>query len=271
MTDDLLARATRALREESAGDDASARFTRSRIMASVHEERVKRRTRWAFLIPIAATFIAASAYGAATGKTREALLIITRALGIHRSELAPPPPRPTVRRSAPEPAATVAPAPTPSVTDAPPPPPLEPVPDTAATVSAAPSEVSPPAPKPARAPLVEGDLSAAAPARALPDAGAAAADPTFELYRVAHHAHFVERDYAQALSAWDAYLKAAPNGALVPEARYNRALCLVRLHRNDEARAALKPFAEGRYGTYRREDAAKLSAALPAGLAGPEP
>jgi hypothetical protein len=266
MSDDLLARAARALREETAGDDASARFTRSRIMASVHEERVKRRTRWAFLIPIAATFIAASAYGAATGKTREALLVITRALGIHKSEEAPvSPPRPPAHHRPPASSAVVAP-PAPSASEAPPPgdSASEPVPEPTASVEAA------PAPKLARPPAVEAvGPSAAAPSRSLPDAGDAAADPTFELYRAAHQAHFVERDYGRALSAWDAYLKAAPNGALAPEARYNRALCLVRLHRNDEARIALKPFADGRYGTYRREDAQKLIDALPAGPAGP--
>jgi TolA-binding protein len=111
--------------------------------------------------------------------------------------------------------------------------------------------------------------AAAPPSTNLPGVGGAAADPTFDLYKSAHQKHFVERDYAAALGAWDAYLKAAPRGALVPEARYNRALCLVRLHRNDEARAALKPFAEGSYGTYRRDDAQKLLEALPGGLVGP--
>jgi hypothetical protein len=263
MSDDLLARATRALREETAGDDASARFTRSRIMASVHEERVKRRTRWAFLIPIAATFIAASAYGAATGKTREVLLVFTRALGIHRSEATPPA---AVRRAPEHATAQQAPAPPlPSVTEAVPPPP-EPPPEVVA--SAAPAPV--PEPKSPPTTTVEANgFSAAAPPRALPGAGDATADPTFELYRAAHRANFVDRDYARALTAWDAYLKAAPNGALAPEARYNRALCLVRLHRNDEARAALEPFAQGRYGTYRRADAEKLLSALPAPLPGP--
>ncbi len=263
MTDDLLARAARALREETAGDDASARFTRSRIMASVHDERVKRRTRWAFLIPIAATFIAASAFGAATGKTRAVMLVITRALGIHRENalpLRPAPRRPTAR--AVEASAAVA------------PPPAVPPPSAGTEVILPPPEPPAPEPSPARkapAPGLAGNstFSAAAPPHALPAAGDAAADPTFELYRTAHHVHFVEHDDARALGAWDAYLKAAPRGALAPEARYNRALCLVRLHRNDEARAALKPFAEGGYGTYRREDAQRLLAALPAELTGP--
>jgi TolA-binding protein len=98
---------------------------------------------------------------------------------------------------------------------------------------------------------------------------ARAGDPTLDLYRAAHQAHFVDRDYGRALKAWNDYLKAAPHGSLVPEARYNRALCLVRLGRADEARAALTPFATGQYGTYRREDAQKLLAALPPALVGP--
>lgn len=269
MTDDLLARAARALREETVGDDASARFTRSRIMASVHDERVKRRTRWAFLAPIAATFIAASAYGAATGKTRAVVQSITHALGFHRNEPAPrePAQQPAARRRTVEP----------HVASTPAEPPAPPAPSTTAAVveSASPDaatsavdSTSGSEPKPPRSRGVEGTAVAAAP-RSLPDAGAAGADPSFELYRVAHRAHFVERDYDRALGAWDAYLKASPNGALAPEARYNRALCLVRLHRSEEARVALKPFAEGRYGTYRREDAQKLLAALPAGPLGP--
>jgi hypothetical protein len=259
MSDDLLQRAARALREETSGDDASARFTRARIMASVHDERVKRRTRWAFLLPIAATFVAASAYGAATGKTRQAFEVVARALGVHSSTTpastgTPPRGRESSRLRAPAEPPTPAHAPAGVET------PSEPDP-------VAPPE--PPATEPAP-PRVAAKSSAVAPSStSLPGGGGAAADPTFDLYRSAHQTHFVERDYRRALAAWDAYLRAAPRGSFVPEARYNRALCLVRLHRNDEARAALKPFAEGRYGTYRRADAEQLMAALPGGVAGP--
>jgi len=263
MTDDLLARATRALREETRGDDTGARFTRSRIMASVHEDRVKRRTRWAFLIPVAATFVAASAFGAASGTAHRAFEVVVRALGIHAST--PPAPR----TSAPRPvsASAVAPAarsPSPSVVDtaapvvneapAPPPPPL--------------AEPAPPAPLAAVAPAAPKTQPATSSGHE-PAPVASAPDPTFELYKAAHQAHFVDRDWARALGGWDAYLKAAPRGALAPEARYNRALCLLRLHRNDEARVALRPFADGHYGTYRREEAQKLIEALPAGIDGP--
>jgi hypothetical protein len=71
-------------------------------------------------------------------------------------------------------------------------------------------------------------------------------------------AHFVDHDPARALAGWDAYLGAAPSGPFAPEARYNRALSLIRLGRNAEARTALEPFANGSYGGYRKDEASAL-------------
>src|SRR5690606_9995452 len=72
------------------------------------------------------------------------------------------------------------------------------------------------------------------------DAGARApVDPEEARYRAAHETHFVARDWSRALRAWDDYLAAYPKGRFAPEARYNRALALVRLGRRDEAREAL--------------------------------
>jgi hypothetical protein len=68
MSDDLLEAATRALREESADDVADGRFTRARVMASLHQGKVKRRTRLAFILPLAACLAAGTAWGAATGR-----------------------------------------------------------------------------------------------------------------------------------------------------------------------------------------------------------
>ncbi|HEY3495779.1 MAG TPA: hypothetical protein VGK73_13870 [Polyangiaceae bacterium] len=254
MTDDLLARATRALREETRDQDEGAHFTRSRIMASVHEERVRHRTRLAFLIPIAATFLAASAWGAANGKLGRAVAVFSEAIGLSPAQ-APSPaakvlPRASPVHSAP---ANVEPAPPAPPPEAPEPPPAE---------SEAPVMPGPES--------VEGPKTAAS--AAAPKASASAgrvSDPAFDLYRAAHQAHFVDRDPGRALPAWEAYLRAAPNASLSLEARYNRALCLVRLHRSGEARAALRPFAEGRYGGYRQAEARELIAALPSDLAGP--
>jgi hypothetical protein len=45
---------------------------------------------------------------------------------------------------------------------------------------------------------------------------------------------------------------------LVLEARYNRAICLMRLGRRTEAIAALRPFADGEWTGYRQEEARAL-------------
>jgi RNA polymerase sigma-70 factor (ECF subfamily) len=91
-----------------------------------------------------------------------------------------------------------------------------------------------------------------------------AAPPELEspAYARAHEEHFVEHDHAAALEAWDAYLAAFPRGRFALEARYNRAICLVRIGRLEEAKSALAPFASGALNGYRQAEAAKLLAAL---------
>jgi hypothetical protein len=63
---------------------------------------------------------------------------------------------------------------------------------------------------------------------------------------------------ARALAAWDEYLAAHPRGTFAPEARYNRALCLVRLGKLAAAVEALRPFAAGARAGYRRHEACLL-------------
>lgn len=92
----------------------------------------------------------------------------------------------------------------------------------------------------------------------VPQPSAVAQDAALALYAEAHAAHFVRQDWGAALTAWDRYLAQASGSQLLPEARYNRAIALVKLGRNAEARAALLPFAQHAYGSYRAKEASVL-------------
>lgn len=76
----------------------------------------------------------------------------------------------------------------------------------------------------------------------------------------AHRLHFREADLRAARQAWEHYLRAYPEGRLVPEARFNRAICLLRLGQHDDAEAALDALARSRH--HRRTQAAELLQAL---------
>ena len=84
----------------------------------------------------------------------------------------------------------------------------------------------------------------------------------FRRYRIAHEAHFNRKDPTAALAAWSDYLAHSPTGRLAVEARYNRALCLLKLGKIHEARTALAPFTAGAFGAYRQREAQTLIATL---------
>ena len=116
-----------------------------------------------------------------------------------------------------------------------------------------------PAPRPehaaARAAVV---IPAATPAPAAADSPDPAAAER-AAYARAHVAHFDGTSWQRALTAWDDYLRAYPRGTFAPEARYNRALCLIRLKRFASAKEALRPFADGAVGRgYRTTEARTL-------------
>jgi TolA-binding protein len=145
------------------------------------------------------------------------------------------------------------PAPSPGAAARPAPPAPEPVPAPAAA-EPAPVVAEPQVAEPAK---VAPSASAVAAPAAAASASAAFQDTDGDLYRLAHEAHFTSHDYGRALAGWDAYLRAAPGGRLATEARYNRAICLLRLGREAEARRALEPFASGFMG-YRQTEARQL-------------
>jgi TolA-binding protein len=82
------------------------------------------------------------------------------------------------------------------------------------------------------------------------------------LYGRAHDLHFRGGAVEKALAAWSAYLVKFPNGQLAPEARFNRAICLVRLKRVDDAKVALAEIAANAPSSHQREQAGRLLASL---------
>lgn len=234
MSRDLLSEATRALRDAEPVSEFEARATRARVMTGLHQTRVRRRTRLAFLLPIAASFVAVSAWGAASGRARFVLHEFERLVGVTVST-------PNTTKALPK-------------RLAPPAPPAAAGPDRATLPPTREAEPLPGSPTVAHAAV--GARATAGPSSS--PRRVERADPALALYRVAHTAHFVDHDPGRALAGWDAYLSAAPNGEFAPEARYNRALSLVRLGRNQEAKSALEPFANGAYGGYRKAEASAL-------------
>lgn len=252
--DDLLLRATAALRDTAPADAATVDATRRRLLAAV-ERRPRRRWRWRLPI-IGATLAGASlAWAAATDR------LAPRA---DRAEAPLAAPVDGVRvevsrrsRALDEARATdglVVAAPSTPANDTP----ARPV-DGPAVEPSAPGPAAPVA-RPARR------RSTPAPAASTPaDRIDDAARVDLEAYRRAHALHFRGGDPAATLAAWDAYLDAHPTGRFAAEARYNRALTLVRLDRRAEAAAALAPFADGQVdGGYRQREARALRDALEA-------
>lgn len=258
--DDLLDRAARALRDESKTTPRDLAATRARLLADARRSRVHtlgaraRVVRW--VVPLAAVLALGTAYAAATGQLRTFL-------GLGRGREAPTATVASATASTPVPDRAPAPAPTP-------------VPAIVASAESAPSVVASAvaSPAPSVAPstttsAVASGIASAPPAPSVkPSASndnAAAMAADLASYRKAHALHFVEKRWDAALGAWNEYLADHGKGTFVVEARYNRAICLVKLGRKSDARIALQPFADGTVaGGYRKDEAKALLDALDA-------
>ncbi|WP_437766829.1 hypothetical protein WMF27_22505 [Sorangium sp. So ce281] len=273
MKDDVLREAARALRAEADASRGRRDETRARVMRSLKAQRARRLAMVRVVVPLAAVLVGSVAWASAARWFPGGWDDLTSRLGLRVSEAPTMPPAPPPQRAlsgprhaAEAPAPPAAEASAEAVAPAPPPPaplaepPIAPAPPRAPVLAVAPvrSASRPVAPGAARQPTAPrpaaGDPQAIERPPAGPDADA--------LYQAAHRAHFVERNPAAALDAWNAYLAAAPRGRFAVEAQYNRALCLVRLGRKDEARRALDPFAQGALGGYRKDESRSLLEAM---------
>lgn len=272
---DVIARAARTLRAAHGGEHRGSGFTRARVLASVRRRRRGRLYRWAFGAPIASVLLVGSAWAQSTGQWPLVWAAVTNIFSTATEE---PEPRGDARSPRPaestEPAS--APAPTESIQEASvirrPPVIHEPstpdtprvhestrVPETSPrtdrTSRRAPREMTTPGVPEHPTSLGE-----------TPPEGSAASiersDPELARFRAAHELHFRGDQPRGAIAAYEDYLRAFPHGRFVPEARYNMALDYIKLRDHARAREALRPFAAGAYGDYRRREAQKLLEAL---------
>jgi hypothetical protein len=246
MSPGFLEQAARSLRAETAGAghpgigdraDAGDRVeqTLARVVARVRRRARLRRTLTVVGLQAGLATFGFGAWAAASGRLSSLIEEIRSA--VTTPAPAPRAPRRTTRRTA-----LVPPAAAPASTPA-----LAPVAPTADPTSAAIRR------KPARAPAARAIDQIPTDAPDAPDG-----DDENTRYREAHQAHFVKRDFAAAVAAWDRYLALPRPGRLALEARYNRAIALYRLGRRDEAAHAMQPFADGDYGPYRQAEARAL-------------
>jgi hypothetical protein len=263
--DELLERAARAYREEASGSSPGAARTRARILATRERARQQRMIAMAAAALLAVGLGVPSAWAWATGRletwidgaeetaAEETAAEETAAEETAAEETAAPESSPAIERTrgAEVPSDVVAEG---DVESGP-----EIAPPLAAVVATEETTADPRSAPASRATGAEPVIDPR------PGSGirAPVVDPAERsAYREAHALHFDVRDASGALGAWDRYLATYPDGRFAIEARYNRALCLVRLDRRDEARLALAPFASGRHGEYRQREATALIEAL---------
>ncbi len=248
MTSDPLIEATRALRQLSAVETDAERFTRQKILFEVRQRQRKKARRTFIAIPLAALAIGSVAMAATRGHIAEPVRKwVAQVTGV---ETAVRKSKPVVGRGEPSVLPIPSVQPEPPVT-------LEPPQASSAPIALAPEpEPAPAASSGPSRPVASNERAEQA------AADSQVTEAEFQRYRLAHDAHFIKKDPAAALALWNDYLAYAPSGRLAVEARYNQALCLLKLGRTREAKRALAPFVAGAYGAYRKQEAQSLIATL---------
>jgi len=258
MTDDLLKRATSALRDETGEPELRSGLTRSRLIDNAAKQNARRGKPLRWIVPFVLTLGASTALAHVTHQYFPEMWNAVMPEALERQV----PEAEVVRK--PHKKALATPAPVPQ---------QAPVIEAPVEVATAPTPVTtvdePARPRVKRTPApTKGKLEPAAPTQPAPQViaekpsatAAPAESAELSLFRRAMKLH--DAKDRRAIAAWDDFLRVAPKSPLALEARYNRALGLVRADRSREAKAALAPFANGEHGSYRKREAAQLLEAL---------
>lgn len=248
-TDTPLSQALAAYAGATSGHSLDADLVRARVLRSVRSPNRRSLRRYSLALPLVATLAASAAFAASQPSVHA--VVAARWETWFGAAPAGPKSRPSARRT--EPALAPSAGALESYAQA------SGVPSAPIAVDELPLAL-PHAAADGAKPNADGVVAA-------PAGAPSEADRQLEAYRVAHRTHFDGGDPAAALAAWDRYLADFPAGSFATDARFNRALCLVRLGRAIEARAALEPFANAASGSYRQAEAS----ALLHGLAGATP
>lgn len=271
--DAFIANAISAARDAAADGAADGAATRLRVRESLTQRPSRRRftliaaivgtmvgsTAFAYVGAVRAGWVKAPSFLSSEETDDHPTTSMSLLESSRRAQIAPSPPD-----IAPEPVVTAA----PPLVDTPAPVPEKivvriPAPRPGTARAHAPAiETAPPMIEPATSATVEPPPAPAVEAKPEPTPVVVAPDAELSAYRAAHDIHFKRNDPKAALAAWDAYLATFPNGKLAPEARYARALVLVKLGRYKDARAALQPFANANAGAYRQKEALEILAAI---------
>jgi tetratricopeptide (TPR) repeat protein len=227
---DLLARATEALRMADGRPSNEPDPTMHRVLVTLRRSRSRRRHVVTVVLSLAAVLAGSTAWSMASGRLPAAW----KSAAAYFSR-------------APSPAASEVRSPKASVPAAP----IAAVPEPRIEAAEVPTEA------PIAAASIDRSRASSKPAREKPSS-----DPFEPLYQRAHRSHFVDGDYTKALELWNDYLQSDPRGAFALEARYNRAIALLKVGQSTEAAAALRPFADGSYGAYRQREAREIIDAL---------
>jgi hypothetical protein len=268
---DRLERALRSLREDENGANPHSEETLDRILASRRSATGAWTRRARLWIPIAAVLALATSALARSGGVATIRAYMAGRSEVTERQVGMPWPAPAAPAGSGVAGDSPATADSPRLVDvasnqsATEPAPV-PVHASEPTLTASPSKVTSVSPTLTNAaasalPLAPATSSSSSPPSTTPPTPLGPSET--DVYARAHRLHFNGSDPAGALAAWDEYLRQYPDGRFAPEARYNRAIDLLKMKRYAEARTSLKPFADGVYGGYHRDDARELLRSIP--------